>query len=111
MVGSRALQQVFFRHFLQIVKTFGSACVCLFAITAGQLLFGQATGSISGTVTDATGSAVPGAKVTATIPATGLTRSSTTNDGGQYIIPVLGVGVYEVKSDHQGSSPAPAEMV
>jgi hypothetical protein len=52
------------------------AVAYLLLIGVGNPLFGQATGSIAGTVTDPTGSAVPGAKVTITLPATGLTRSS-----------------------------------
>ncbi len=92
MIGASGLQPVFRRGSMHIRKVVGAAFVCLLTFAAGQLLFGQATGSISGTVTDTTGSAVPGAKVTVTVPATGLTRSSTTNDAGEYIIPLLGVG-------------------
>jgi len=71
-------------------------------------LFGQATGSISGTVTDTTGSAVPGAKVTITVPLTGLTRSANTNEAGEYIMPLLGVATYNVKVEKQGFSAAEA---
>jgi len=78
---------------------------------AGQLSFGQATGSFSGTVTDSTGSAVPGAKVTVTVPATGLTRTSNTNGSGEYIIPLLGVATYNVKVEQQGFSAATADDV
>ena len=67
-----------------------------------QSLYGQATGSISGTVTDVTGSAVPGAKVTVTAPATGASRSSTTNDSGEYIVPLLGVANYTVQVELAG---------
>src|SRR5208282_4294606 len=102
MLGTRALQPVVCRNYMQIVKTFGTAFICFWTLAAGQFLFGQSTGTISGTVTDATGSAVPGAKVTVTAPATGLTRSSTTNDGGEFIIPLLGVAVYNVKVDKAG---------
>ena len=40
------------------------AVVCLLTFSLASFLYGQATGSISGNVTDTTGSAVPGAKVT-----------------------------------------------
>jgi len=45
-------------------QAFVNGAVCLLALSAGPLLYGQATGSISGTVTDVSGSAAPGAKVT-----------------------------------------------
>src|SRR6202045_2476127 len=88
-----------------------TAIVCWLTFLTGPLLFGQATGSISGTVSDTTGSAVPGAKVTVTAPATGLTRSATTNDKGEYVIPLLGVANYNAQVDLQGFQSASAQDV
>jgi hypothetical protein len=96
---------------MRIKIRFGTAIVCLLTFFAGERLFAQATGSISGTVTDPTGSAVPGAKVTVTAPATGLTRSSTTNDSGHYIIPLLGVATYNVKVEQPGFQEATAQDI
>ncbi len=79
-------------------------CLC-------PLLYGQATGSISGTVTDATGSAVPGAKVTVAAPATGLSRDSITDDKGHYLIPLLGVGNYTVRVELKGFQTSEARDV
>src|ERR1700693_3316657 len=107
MKDASGLQPVFDRHFLDMTKTFLTAFVCLLTFAAGQL-FGQATGSISGTITDAAGSAVPGAKVTVTAPATGLSRSSTTNDKGEYVVPLLGVAHYNVQVVLQGFQTASA---
>src|SRR5580704_12510109 len=92
MTGARALQSLPYRHFIR---------TCLLTI-AWQLLFGQATGSISGTITDSTGSALPGAKVTVMAPATGLTRSSVTNENGEYIIPLLGAAHFNVQVEANG---------
>jgi hypothetical protein len=75
------------------------------------LLFGQATGSIAGTVTDVTGSAVPNAKVTVDAPATGASRSSTTNESGEYIVPLLGVADYTVQVELPGFQTAKAEGI
>ncbi|MBV9300838.1 MAG: carboxypeptidase regulatory-like domain-containing protein [Acidobacteriaceae bacterium] len=66
------------------------------------LLYGQATGSISGTVSDATGAAVSGAKVTVTAEATGLIRDAVTDQAGHYIIPLLGVANYTVRAELKG---------
>src|SRR5690242_3605685 len=55
-------------------------CTLLFSVC--PLLYGQATGSFSGTVTDKTGSVVSGANVKATAQATGGVRESKTDDSG-----------------------------
>jgi hypothetical protein len=54
------------------------------------------TGSISGTVTDATGAIVAGAGVTITDVGTNLSRAVKTNAVGLYLVPDLPVGQYEV---------------
>ncbi|HEX5229547.1 MAG TPA: carboxypeptidase-like regulatory domain-containing protein, partial [Bryobacteraceae bacterium] len=83
---------------------------CL-AIAAATIVFAQATGSISGTVTDTSGAAVAGAKVTVTAPAVGATRSTTTNDAGEFIVPLLGVANYNVQVELQGFQTASANDV
>src|ERR1700689_1969739 len=85
--------------------------VGLLTLVAAPFLLGQATGSISGTVTDVTGSAVPNAKVTVTAPATGSSRSSSTNDSGEYIVPLLGVANYNIQVELQGFQSAKADDV
>src|SRR5207247_305526 len=62
----------------------------------------QATnGIISGTVTDASGAAVPGVTIQVKNVNTGVTRTVLTNEQGRYRVPDLLVGAYEV----QGSLP------
>ena len=53
-------------------------------------------GTILGTVTDVNGAAIPEAAVTARNIATGLERATITDSAGNYAIPELPVGVYEV---------------
>ena len=61
------------------------------------LAFGQAeTGSISGTVRDATSAVMSGATVTAKSLATGAERTATTGTIGQYSIPALTPGNYQL---------------
>src|SRR5437588_1416914 len=75
------------------VLLFFAALLLAFAGTA----WGQTeTGQISGTVTDATGAIVVGAKVVAKSVNTGLTRDTTTNSAGIYTIPTLKPDIYEV---------------
>ena len=52
------------------------------------------TGSMSGTVTDATGAVVARAKVTATHDSTGRALETVTSEGGLYAFPNLDVGAY-----------------
>lgn len=60
------------------------------------------TGTISGTVTDASGAVVPNATITITNKATGVARTLTANSEGLYSAPALLPGEYEVKAELQG---------
>ena len=71
-------------------------------------IYGQATGSFSGNVLDKSGSAIPGATVTATAQATGLARQGKTDDAGHYLIPLLPVGAFTVRVDAPGFQSAEA---
>src|SRR5277367_1152546 len=75
------------------------------------LLYGQTTGSISGTVTDATGAPVGGAKVTVTVPATGISREAATDSNGHYVAPLLGAATYIVKIEQSGFQTSEAKDV
>ena len=92
-------------------RAFLATVGCLLAFLVHPTLYGQATGSISGTVTDATGSAVPGAKVTVTAPATGFVRTAITDEKGQFVTPLLGVATYTVRVELSGFQPAEAADV
>ncbi|HSY90748.1 MAG TPA: carboxypeptidase regulatory-like domain-containing protein [Candidatus Binatus sp.] len=54
------------------------------------------TGSITGTVKDASGAAVAGAKVVVTSPERGITRNTTSNSAGDYNESALQPGKYDV---------------
>jgi Carboxypeptidase regulatory-like domain len=66
------------------------------------LLYGQANGSLSGTVTDKTGSVVAGATVKITSQGTGLTREVKTDGSGHYLAPLLPVSIYTIRVESQG---------
>ena len=69
----------------------------------GQLVWGQmTTGTISGTVKDASGAVIPGATVSLKNLDTGLARTLTTNSQGQYQAPNLSLGNYEVLAEMPG---------
>ena len=64
------------------------------------------TGSITGTVTDNSGGALPGATVTMRNLATNVTQMTVTNDAGAYEFFTLRVGRYEVKVELSGFTSA-----
>jgi hypothetical protein len=66
------------------------------------LLYSQANGSFSGTVTDKTGSVIAGAAVTITSQGTGLTREAKTDGSGHYLVPLLPVAFYTIRVESQG---------
>ena len=60
------------------------------------------TQSIQGIVTDSSGAVVAGARVTATELNTGVVRTVTTNETGNYTVPSIPVGNYDIKVEMQG---------
>ena len=77
----------------------------LFAAVAGICHFGwsqEVTASITGTVMDPKGAALPGATVTATSQERGQAYTAMTNDSGLYRIAQLPVGAYVVKVEKSG---------
>src|ERR1700676_1385653 len=75
---------------------------CSLALSIAPLLQGQATGSLSGTVSDKAGAVVSGATVRATSRDTGATREAKTDDSGHYLIPLLPVSYYTLHVESQG---------
>ena len=68
----------------------------LLALCAG--LFGQSTsGTITGSVTDPTGAAIPDASVEARDTASNRMVRTTTSTSGAYTLPGLPIGLYEIK--------------
>ncbi len=73
-----------------------------FLLSFCPLLYGQASGSISGTVSDATGAAVSGAKVTVSAEGRGVVRDATTDSSGHYVVPLLAAATYTVRAEFTG---------
>jgi hypothetical protein len=79
-------------------------CSVVFPIC--PLLYGQATGSFSGTISDKTGSVISGATVRATSQSTGQSREAKTDESGHYLIPLLPVANFTIGVESQGFQPA-----
>ncbi|MFL6463524.1 MAG: carboxypeptidase regulatory-like domain-containing protein, partial [Bryobacteraceae bacterium] len=80
------------------MRTLRWACaVCALAFFAQVSAFAQAvTGTVLGTVTDASGAVVASAQITLTEVNTGLSRNSETNASGNYTFPDVPEGKYSV---------------
>jgi Carboxypeptidase regulatory-like domain/TonB dependent receptor len=90
--GSAKTPKIFFRLFLLAVLL-GSL---------GGAAYSQTTASIKGTVSDASGAAVSGAKVTLKGTGLGIERATTTNESGDYEFAVLPPGNYGVQVEMRG---------
>src|SRR5580698_1361717 len=60
------------------------------------------TGTISGTITDGTGSIIPNANITVTSVQTGIVQSVRSNESGNYVFPALAVGDYTLAAAAPG---------
>ncbi len=76
-------------------------CALLLA-TVGGVDAQTATGQINGTLTDSSGAVVPGAKVGLVNDQTGLTRETESNASGDFVFPLLPVGLYTVTIESPG---------
>jgi hypothetical protein len=83
---------------------FWLAALLLLLISGGRL-YGQSsqvTATLSGTVLDAAGSSVSGAKVTLTSSGLGISRTYTTDDSGLYTFTLLPPAVYTLEVEASG---------
>jgi len=83
------------------MKSFSAALLSVFVI-ASPSLAQLPTGTILGTVRDASGGVIPGATMTATNTETGLLRTTVSSDDGSYRLAALPVGRYEVRASLDG---------
>src|SRR5437764_4499832 len=79
-----------------------SALLLVLCLSVPPLQAQVDTGSILGTITDASGAAISGAKVTLTNEGTGAALSTTTGADGVYKFTPLKVGSYKVTASYQG---------
>src|SRR5687768_14718469 len=85
------------------MKRLGRLAAALLAVLVAIPSFAQGTtGTLTGSVTDDQGLALPGVNVTVTNTSTGFSRSATTDETGTFRIAGLPSGSYEVKSELSG---------
>ena len=79
---------------LKLAALLALACVGLWAQ--------QDRGTLLGTVTDASGAYVPGARVVVVQTGTNATNETVTNEAGSYRVPNLSIGAYRIEVETQG---------
>lgn len=93
------------------LKLISKTLIFVIGLLLTQNLYAQATGSLSGTITDQTGALVQGATVTIKNTGTNATRTVTTNDEGRWSAQVLPVGNYTISYEKQGFKKSITEKV
>ena len=84
------------------ILTRGVLVAMLVAAAAPAFAQPAQTGTISGTIEDATGGALPGVTVTLTSQDRGFSRSTVTDETGRYVFPAVPIGPYTVVATLQG---------
>jgi hypothetical protein len=87
---------------LHLRAAFKTMALATMLFVAGLLLAQSTTSNLQGTVADSTGAVIPNAQVTAVNKATNLTRTTQSDASGNYLIPALPHGNYDVTVVAQG---------
>ena len=80
----------------------GVVLVLAMALWGGGALGQSVSGSVSGTVTDATGAVIPGATVVISSPTSGTSRTMTADSSGQFRFSNLPLGPYRMTVNYAG---------
>jgi hypothetical protein len=97
---------------MRSARPFSSFSVVVAMLFLSSFLCAQSfRGNIRGTVRDATGALLAGAKVTAKSSATGLLREAQTGQDGGFVIAELPAGIYSVMVQAAGLSPVAQNVV
>ncbi len=90
----------------------GNCILCILVVFTAIAAFGQAgRGSISGTVTDASGAVIPGCQVVLLNKETGAKQETVTSSAGLYSFISLNPGIYQVTVTHSGFTSVVKEKV
>jgi len=98
--------QLWLRAFFSWLRH-GFRAICALAIAASltTAAFAQSTSQLNGSVVDPSGASIPGAKVTLTATATGLQRTTTSNNEGLYQFLDVPPGNYKLEAAAKGFAP------
>src|SRR5262245_13482934 len=84
---------------MRLKTRYSLALLCLSAVLVAAVpALAQSTATLRGTVTDAQGAALPGAQITVRNQATGEERTAVSDRDGDYRIPALAPGRYQLEA-------------
>lgn len=86
----------------KLLKAALVALACVLTLSPAAMLGQVSSATITGAVKDPAGGVVPHVKVTATEQATGVVTTATTNDAGEYTLPLLPQGTYNLSVEVKG---------
>ena len=78
------------------------SCIALLLLLGANAAFAQGTAQLNGRVADESGAVLPGVTVTATQTDTGFTRTTVSDDTGEWLMPNLPIGPYKLEVSLQG---------
>jgi hypothetical protein len=100
------------RSMTRFPRMLGVVLLLTAVLLAPRVSTAQATrGTLLGTITDQSGGALPGVTVTATETRTNLSHNATTNATGNYTLPNIPDGIYNIKAELQGFKTVVREAV
>lgn len=97
--------------YLRALMPWAIALCMLFSLGASRAFAQFDSGTIAGTITDASGAAVGNAKISATDALSGTQYTATASGSGYYTIPSVRPGSYTIKATAPGFSAASATGV
>src|SRR5579864_6463248 len=86
----------------RVVNTIAVSLTLICAWLVPSTAHAQATGQITGPITDPSGAVVPDATIEIVNEATGQKRTVTSRDDGFYLVPLVNPGIYQVKASRIG---------
>jgi hypothetical protein len=81
---------------LALQAVFAGFALCSFALAQ------EVTAGVYGVVQDSTSAVIPGATIRVTNAGTGLTRQTTTDESGNFSLPLLPIGTYSITAEANG---------
>jgi hypothetical protein len=85
------------KQFSAVLLGLVAGLLCTVTVTAQMQ-----TGQITGTVKDSSGSSIPAAMITIRNVDTGVNRTSSTNELGNYTVPLIDAGQYQLTVAKEG---------
>ena len=87
---------------MQKLSTIAQVIAFSFVLLITGSLFAQTLATVQGQITDQSGAVVTGATVTVTNTATSVSQTTKTDSGGNYRVPALPIGTYDLDIQASG---------